>query len=178
MEVSSSPAISGRKIKWSPEEDRNLTRAVNKYGTHSWVRIATLVSGRTSKQCRERWLGQLAPCVLKSDWTADEDRRLLDVHASFGNQWSVIAHSLPGRSTISVKNRWSWLVRHNVPQRYAPGPTQVFGEWVQCDDVREKPPPKPQSFLLDPAVIPDALFGPRFREFQAKMLGETAPHLG
>jgi hypothetical protein len=156
------------KIKWSPEEDANLLRAVQRYGTNSWVKIAAMVPDRTSKQCRERWLGQLSPSVIKSGWTTEEDRRLLNDHLQHGNQWTIIAQNLPGRSAISVKNRWSWLTRHGVPQRFSqfapPGPGDR-----RTDDVTEHSR-KARPIVLETLLVQDDLFGAHFREFQAKML--------
>jgi hypothetical protein len=152
------------KIKWSPEEDANLLRAAQKHGTSSWVKIAAMVPGRTSKQCRERWLGQLSPGVVKANWTPDEDRRLLTDHIAHGNQWTIIAQNLPGRSAISIKNRWSWLMRHGVPQRFC-----QFALPRLITDVTEHRR-KATPVVLDTLLAQDDLFGEHFREFQAKMM--------
>jgi hypothetical protein len=158
-----------QKIKWTLEEDRNLTRAVSRFGTGSWVAVAGQVPGRTSKQCRERWLGQLAPSVVKSSWTPDEDRLLLSGHSVHGNQWSIIARSLPGRSAISVKNRWGWLLRHGVPQRY--DGVSPFTHTKKPEVVSGQLPATAHPLCLDPIGMQDPLFGAGFREFQANMLG-------
>ncbi len=42
------------KGKWTKEEDKHLVDAVAK-NLSSWGKVAELVPGRTSKQCRERW---------------------------------------------------------------------------------------------------------------------------
>jgi hypothetical protein len=162
------------KVKWSAEEDESLLRAVRKNGTSSWIRIAALVPGRTSKQCRERWLGQLSPSVIKSVWSTEEDSLLLAGHAIHGNKWTIIGQALPGRSTISVKNRWSWLMRHGIPQRYHPRPLPPTTAVVRSDDVTERSP-KASSFVLDALLVQGDLFGAHFREFQAKMLGDYSP---
>jgi hypothetical protein len=65
------------------------------------------------KQCRERWIGQLAPCVSKENWSADEDAVLIREHLAVGNKWTAIAAQLPGRSALQVKNRRNWLTRRN-----------------------------------------------------------------
>jgi hypothetical protein len=48
------------RLGWKPEEDAKLTEAVTKHGKH-WITIAALISGRTHKQCRERWVNCLDP---------------------------------------------------------------------------------------------------------------------
>jgi hypothetical protein len=50
----------GNKGKWKPEEDAELTVAVHKHGKN-WVTVAALVTGRTEKQCRSRWVQNLDP---------------------------------------------------------------------------------------------------------------------
>jgi hypothetical protein len=164
------------KVKWSAEEDANLVRAVSKYGANSWVRIAMAVPDRTSKQCRERWLGQLSPSVLKANWTNDEDRRLLSEHNVHGNQWAVIAQSLPGRSSISVKNRWNWLLRHGIPQRFSEIAFPRTADPAAVADVTEQPR-RTNPLALDALLVQDDLFGANFRKFQVKMLTGSAPEV-
>jgi hypothetical protein len=41
----------GKKGKWTPEEDTKLTEAVETHGK-DWVAVASMVPGRTSKQCQ------------------------------------------------------------------------------------------------------------------------------
>jgi hypothetical protein len=165
---------STHKIKWSPEEDQMLISAVKRYGISSWVKIGSMVPGRSSKQCRERWLGQLSPGVVKTNWTTDEDHRLLGAHLLHGNKWTTIAEMLPGRSAISIKNRWNWLVRHQLPQRYSeqPPPPEFPEDWRREAPPEERPQTKPVIF--DPLIIQADLFGDRFREFQATMLTHPA----
>ncbi|CAJ0846742.1 16253_t:CDS:2 [Entrophospora sp. SA101] len=44
-----------KKGKWSPEEDEILKEGVRLYG-RCWIRIAEMITGRTQRQCRTRWL--------------------------------------------------------------------------------------------------------------------------
>lgn len=105
------------KAKWTKEEDDVLKKAISKYGTNNWSLISNEIQGRTGKQCRERWLNQLNPTLNKEHWLPHEDSILTHYQAFYGNSWSKIAHFLPGRSPNSVKNRWSFLMRHNALQR-------------------------------------------------------------
>ena len=70
-----------------------------------------LGSGRTGKQCRERWLNHLRPDLNKGPWTAEEDAALVEAHRAVGNRWSEIARRLPGRPENAIKNRWNSTVR-------------------------------------------------------------------
>ena len=107
-------AGTSKKCKWTSEEDKCLIESVKKHGMTNWSLVATEVNGRTGKQCRERWTNQLCPALNKGDWTPQEDQILIKQQQLHGNTWSKIARYLPGRSLNSVKNRWSWLSRHNV----------------------------------------------------------------
>jgi hypothetical protein len=103
-----------RKVKWTESEDRILEDKVAEHGTGNWTVIASFISGRTGKQCRERWVNQFEPSLSKSMWTNCEDAILVTAHRHLGNAWAKIAQYLPGRSCNSVKNRWIWLRRHST----------------------------------------------------------------
>lgn len=105
-----------KKQKWTEEEDKALIESVKLHGTSNWPLIASAISGRTGKQCRERWINQLNPALNKDDWSMQEDQVLIQQQRVYGNAWSKISHFLPGRSSNAVKNRWSWLVRHRLRQ--------------------------------------------------------------
>jgi hypothetical protein len=60
-------------------------------------------------------LGYFAPGIIHDDWTPEEDLTLIEKHSEFNNQWSQIRQFLPGRQAITVKNRWLWLCRRNIP---------------------------------------------------------------
>ena len=44
-----------KKGHWGPEEDELLRRLVEMNGKDKWGEVASQISGRTAKQCRERW---------------------------------------------------------------------------------------------------------------------------
>ena len=53
--------------------------------------VAVAVSGRTAKQCRERFKNFLDPGINRSPWTAAEDAALCCAHEKVGNKWAMIA---------------------------------------------------------------------------------------
>jgi hypothetical protein len=103
------------KKRWTLGEDSVLRLAVSQLGQENWREVARNLAGRSPKQCRVRWLGYFAPGLVRDAWTPAEDVILVEKHAQFGSQWSMIRQFLPGRHIIGIKNRWQWLCRRNVP---------------------------------------------------------------
>jgi hypothetical protein len=152
-----------RKTKWSAEEDEQLRQGINEFGTGSWTDISRRVGTRSGKQCRERWMGQLAPSISKDTWHPHEDHALFRAHARHGNQWTIIATEMPGRSALNIKNRWNWLLRHSPLFESVSPPIKPE---VLSDVIERR---KTSAINLEPLCIGGALFGSRFQEFQAKM---------
>ncbi|TDH70979.1 hypothetical protein CCR75_004217 [Bremia lactucae] len=98
------------KGHWTPEEDGKLRELVAE-GKKNWGQVASLIPGRTSKQCRERWCNHLDPNINKGFYTEDEDKIIVEMQAKLGNRWSIIAQQLKGRTEDAVKIRWKSLMR-------------------------------------------------------------------
>ncbi|KAL3672301.1 hypothetical protein V7S43_002959 [Phytophthora oleae] len=98
------------KGHWTPEEDAKLRELVAE-GKKNWGQVASLIPGRTSKQCRERWCNHLDPNINKGSYTEDEDKIIVEMQAKLGNRWSIIAQQLKGRTEDAVKIRWKSLMR-------------------------------------------------------------------
>merc|ERR1719247_1882277 len=77
----------------------------------SWANIARQITGRTSKQCRERWFHHLDPSIRRSPYTEAEDSQIMAMVSEVGNKWAAIARALPGRTSEAVKTRWQTLSR-------------------------------------------------------------------
>lgn len=91
-------------------EDQKLQNLVMVGGVPTspkeWVKIAENMNGRTPKQCRDRWKNHLAPDIRRDPWTPEEDERLLEAQARMGNTWSCFLQLFPGRTYVSLKNRY------------------------------------------------------------------------
>lgn len=109
-----SPNMPIMKKKWTEDEDELLIKYIKKTGPSNWDHIAKHVPGRSGKQCRERWITVLDPKVNHDSWTPEEDALLLKFQKGVGNKWSCIADMLPGRTAVSVKNRFKFLVRRQT----------------------------------------------------------------
>jgi hypothetical protein len=69
---------------WEPEEDAKLSEAVKKHGKH-WVSVAKLVPGRSSHQCRDRWIYTVDRVNGKrGKWTPEQDAKLTEAAEKHG----------------------------------------------------------------------------------------------
>ncbi|GJS59540.1 transcription factor MYB2-like protein [Tanacetum coccineum] len=101
-----------RKGPWTGEEDRLLVHHVNVHGEGRWSSVATLAGlKRNGKSCRLRWVNYLRPDLKRGSITPQEEAVILDLHARWGNRWSTIARSLPGRTDNEIKNYWRTLFK-------------------------------------------------------------------
>lgn len=102
--------------KFSEEEDSLLRELVNAHGENSWIEIASLMPGRNSRQCRERWLNYLSPHLNTKTWTSEEDSLLLEKQKEFGTSWVRISKYFEGRTDQMCKNRF-FLLRRKLEKK-------------------------------------------------------------
>ncbi|KAI1134654.1 hypothetical protein F5Y05DRAFT_417064 [Hypoxylon sp. FL0543] len=122
-----SPAVNSGT--WSPVEDTRLKDAVAKYGTR-WVVVAGVVGTRNGDQCAKRWNENLNPELDHSPWSSQEETLLLQLVDLYGHNWKFMASSfLQGRAPLSLKNRYSLLMRRRKRQggraEQLPSPTST-----------------------------------------------------
>ncbi|KAJ2079486.1 hypothetical protein H4R24_003754 [Coemansia sp. RSA 988] len=117
------PAI--RSGRWDRDEDVALLAAVRLYGVGQWTKIAKHVPGRTDVKCRERYMNVLTPDVNNTQWSADEDARLVAIVARVGiGKWSYVADLLGGRTDNQCWRHWRSLHKRGK----APDPPAVADE--------------------------------------------------
>jgi len=94
-------------LKWSTEEDEALRLAVRENGAKNWKLISQRLPSRTEVQCLHRWQKVLKPELVKGPWTAEEDKKVVDLVKQYGaKKWSLIASNLPGRIGKQCRERW------------------------------------------------------------------------
>jgi myb proto-oncogene protein len=52
--------------------------------------VAESLPERTGKQCRERWHNHLGAGIKKGEWTEEEDRIIITMKRTIGNQWAKV----------------------------------------------------------------------------------------
>lgn len=99
------------KFKFTPEEDQQLIKLVNQYGTDAWLTIVDKMPWRNERQVRDRWFYYLSPDLNKGPWTEDEDQLLISKVKEFGPSWVYITQFFKNRTDVQIKNRWNVLCR-------------------------------------------------------------------
>lgn len=108
-----------------------------KYGKNQWSRIASLLHRKSSKQCKARWYEWLDPEIKKTEWSREEEEKLLHLAKLMPTQWRTIAPII-GRTAAQCLEHYERLLDQ----------AQV------CHPVCPKPP------ALPPSPVPCLLFLP------------------
>ncbi|XP_032021548.1 snRNA-activating protein complex subunit 4 isoform X2 [Hylobates moloch] len=99
-----------KRKEWTEEEDRMLTQLVQemRVGSHiPYRRIVYYMEGRDSMQLIYRWTKSLDPGLKKGYWAPEEDAKLLQAVAKYGEQdWFKIREEVPGRSDAQCRDRY------------------------------------------------------------------------
>ena len=80
-----------------------------KYGKNQWSRIASLLHRKSAKQCKARWYEWLDPSIKKTEWSREEDEKLLHLAKLMPTQWRTIAPII-GRTAAQCLERYEFLL--------------------------------------------------------------------
>lgn len=94
---------------WKNTEDEILKAAVMKYGKNQWARVASLLNRKSSKQCKARWYEWLDPSIKKTEWSKEEEEKLLHLAKLMPNQWRTIA-PIVGRTAGQCMEQYERLL--------------------------------------------------------------------
>jgi pre-mRNA-splicing factor CDC5/CEF1 len=95
--------------QWTNVEDEILKAAVMKYGKNQWARISSLLVRKTPKQCKARWTEWLDPMVRKTEWSREEEEKLLHLAKVMPQQWRTIA-PIVGRTASQCLEHYEHLL--------------------------------------------------------------------
>jgi pre-mRNA-splicing factor CDC5/CEF1 len=121
-----------------------------KYGLNQWARISSLLVRKSPKQCKARWYDWLDPSIKKTEWTREEDEKLLHLAKLMPCQWRTIA-PIVGRTPAQCLERYEKLLDQAVnkdatydprddPRRLRPG---------EIDPNPESKPARPDAVDMD-----------------------------
>jgi len=94
---------------WRNTEDEILKAAVMKYGLNQWSRIASLLHRKAAKQCKARWYEWLDPNIKKTEWSREEEEKLLHLAKLMPTQWRTIAPII-GRTASQCLEHYEYLL--------------------------------------------------------------------
>ena len=80
-----------------------------KYGLNQWARVASLLPRKSAKQCKSRWYEWLDPSIRKTEWTTEEEERLLHLAKLMPAQWRTIA-PIVGRTPAQCLEHYDRLL--------------------------------------------------------------------
>lgn len=148
------------KRNWTAEEDallRSLIKAQT--GPFNWSDIARHFHNRVGKQCRERWHNHLSESVLKTEWTLEEDDRLVRLHGLHGNSWAFLTQYFPGRTDNMIKNRWNTTLSRRVgaAKSGVDSPADVFKDSEPYPDTAAELAPPALVFSLPLSSLPGTI---------------------
>lgn len=149
---------------WRNTEDEILKAAVMKYGKNQWSRIASLLHRKSAKQCKARWYEWLDPSIKKTEWSREEDEKLLHLAKLMPTQWRTIAPII-GRTAAQCLERYEYLL--DQAQRKEDGDDSV-------DDPRKL---KPGEIDPNPETKPARPDPKDMDEDELEMLSEARARL-
>ncbi|KAK8379302.1 hypothetical protein O3P69_019288 [Scylla paramamosain] len=148
---------------WRNTEDEILKAAVMKYGKNQWSRIASLLHRKSAKQCKARWFEWLDPSIKKTEWSREEDEKLLHLAKLMPTQWRTIAPII-GRTAAQCLERYEYLLDQ----------AQKGEEEDQVDDPRKL---KPGEIDPNPETKPARPDPKDMDEDELEMLSEARARL-
>ena len=135
---------------WKNTEDEILKAAVMKYGKNQWARISSLLVRKSAKQCKARWYEWLDPSIKKTEWTREEDEKLLHLAKLMPTQWRTIA-PIVGRTPSQCLERYEKLLDAACVKddNYEPGDDPRKLRPGEIDPNPESKPARPDPVDMD-----------------------------
>lgn len=93
----------------APLPPLTLPTLARRYGKNQWSRIASLLHKKSSKQCKARWFEWLDPSIKKTEWSREEEEKLLHLAKLLPTQWRTIAPII-GRTPAQCLDHYEKLL--------------------------------------------------------------------
>ena len=103
------PIIMVKGGVWKNTEDEILKAAVMKYGKNQWSHTSSLLHSKSAKQCKARWNEWLDPRIKKTEWSLEEEEKLLHLAKLMPTQWGTIAPII-GRTIAQCLEKYECLL--------------------------------------------------------------------
>jgi pre-mRNA-splicing factor CDC5/CEF1 len=161
--------------------DSVLKAAISKYGLNQWARCASLLAKKrqvltvrtacetytdfvhpplSAKQCKMRWSEYIDPSLKRTEWTVEEDQRLLTMAKLLPTQWRTIA-PIVGRSATQCLERYQKLLDDQEAREGGDlglsGPDGGEAAAPSADDVRRLRPGEVDAYAESRPARPDAI---------------------
>lgn len=163
--------------QWSNVEDEVLKAAISKYGLNQWARCASLLAKKTAKQCKARWNEWLDPSIKKTEWSREDDEKLLTMAKLLPTQWRTIA-PIVGRTATQCLERYQKLLDEQEARESGDlglaGPEGGESAAPSAEDVRRLRPGEVDAYSESRPARPDAI---DMDEEDKEMLSEARARL-
>ncbi|KAF2255701.1 hypothetical protein BU26DRAFT_512671 [Trematosphaeria pertusa] len=163
--------------QWSNVEDEVLKAAISKYGLNQWARCASLLAKKTAKQCKARWNEWLDPSIKKTEWSREDDEKLLTMAKLLPTQWRTIA-PIVGRTATQCLERYQKLLDEQEARESGDlglaGPEGGETAAPTAEDVRRLRPGEVDAYAESRPARPDAI---DMDEEDKEMLSEARARL-
>lgn len=162
---------------WSNIEDEILKASVSKYGLNQWSRVSSLLAKKTAKQCKARWSEWLDPSIKKTEWSKEEDEKLLHLAKIWPDQWRTIAQGIDRTANQCLERYQKLLDEAESREASSLGLTGPEGGETQApsaDDVRRL---RPGEHDPDPETKPARPDAVDLDEEEKEMLSEARARL-
>ncbi|KAF1923959.1 uncharacterized protein M421DRAFT_9251 [Didymella exigua CBS 183.55] len=163
--------------QWSNVEDEVLKAAISKYGLNQWARCASLLAKKTAKQCKARWNEWLDPSIKKTEWSREDDEKLLTMAKLLPTQWRTIA-PIVGRTATQCLERYQKLLDEQESRESGDlalaGPDGGEAAAPTADEVRRLRPGEVDAYAESRPARPDAI---DMDEEDKEMLSEARARL-
>lgn len=158
-------------------EDEVLKAAISKYGLNQWARCASLLAKKTAKQCKARWNEWLDPSIKKTEWSREDDEKLLTMAKLLPTQWRTIA-PLVGRTATQCLERYQKLLDEQEARESGDlglaGPDGGESAAPTAEEVRRLRPGEVDAYAESRPARPDAI---DMDEEDKEMLSEARARL-